>query len=232
MAIIPAYKVVNTHFSSPPGKIGLLYGERGVFATSTLVSSEIIRRDNNVVFVDGSNRVDPYYLAKLARYRGIDPKLFLQRAFVSRAFTCYQLELAITEGLHPFMSKIGATTLILYGILDLMDDEQVPKRDVFSIMRKIRDTLFHLRSESISTLMVSRIPHFQLKEREKYFESVKRIADVRYHLEQIEQFQRITIEGVNNGTNNSDSNNAHPVREAKLVELPQGAQKRGSRYLR
>ena len=232
MAIIPAYKVVNTHFSTPEGKIGLLYGERGVFATAILVSSEIIKRDNKVVFVDGSNKVDPYYLAKLARYRGIDPKIYLQRAFVSRAFTCYQLELTITEGLRLFMNEVGATTLILYGIIDQMDDEQVPKKDVFSIMRKIRDTLNILRSESISTLLVSRIPHFQLKERERLFESVKRMADVRYHLEQIEQYQRITIEGENNGTNNTDGNDAHPIRTAKLVQLPQGAQKRGSRYLR
>jgi len=230
--ILPAYKIVNTHFSAPPGKIGLLYGEHGVFATATLVSSEIIKRQSKVVFVDGSNRVDPYYLAKLARYQGIQPELFLENAFVSRAFTCYQLELAITEELHPFMIAIGATTVILYGIIDLMDDEQVPKKDVFTIMRNIRDTLFQLRSESISTLMVSRLPHFQIKERERLFESVKRIADVRYRLERGEEYQQIFIEGETNGANSTDSNNAHSIRRAALVQLPQGAQKRGSRYIR
>jgi len=232
MTNIPPYKVVSTHFSATPGRIGLLYGERKVFATATLVSSEIIRRNGKVVFVDASNRVDPYYLAKLARYRGIDPSVFLRNAFVSRAFTAYQLELAITEDLGPFMNEIGAKTLVLYGFIDLMDDEQVPKKDVFSIMRRIRDTLNLLRSDAISTLLVSRVPHFQLKERERLFESVKRMSDVRYHLEQVDNFERIAIEGGTDGTDNTNSHRSHPARAAELVQLPPGAQKRGSNYLR
>lgn len=232
MAIIPAYKVVNNHFSAPPGKIGLLYGEHSVFPTATLVASEIIKRNKPVVFVDGANRVDPYYLAKLARYKGSNPSDFLKMAYVSRAFTCYQLEVTINEGLFDFMQSVNSTTLVLYGIIDLMDDEQVPMKDVFEIMRSIRRTLFALRSESISTLMVSKIPHFQIQKRENLFQSVKNIADVKYRLERYDYYQKITIEGNTDGKNHTNSNHVDRPGASKLVELPQGSQKRGSNYSR
>ena len=132
-ALVPAYKVVQRHFSAPPGKIALLYGERGVYATATLVASEVIRRCGAVVFVDAANRVDPHYLARLARYRSLDPAEVLERAFVSRAFTCYQFDVAITDGLIDMLHSVNAASVIIYGPLDLMDDEQAPLADIYDI---------------------------------------------------------------------------------------------------
>jgi len=229
-ALIPAYKVVNTHFSAPPGKVGLLYGDRGVYPTATLVASELIKRRGAVVFVDGANRVDPYYLAKLARYQSLDPYFFLDRAFVSRAFTCYQFDVTVTDGLLEFMQSVQSTVLVVYGPLDLMDDEQAPLRDVYDILTRVKGTFEMLKHHHISTLMVSKDVKFQIREREKLFPLLYRMSDVVYRLDHIEGFQRITIEGESHGTNNPDRHAIDPGRRSQLVKIPAGAQKRGSRY--
>ncbi|MGE5313320.1 MAG: hypothetical protein ACM3Q4_01340 [Acidobacteriota bacterium] len=231
-ALVPAYKVVQRHFSAPPGKIGLLYGERSVYATGTLVASEVIRRCGAVVFVDGANRVDPYYLARLARYRSLNPAEFLERAFVSRAFTCYQLDVAITDGLVEMLHAVNAASLIVYGPMDLMDDDQAPLCDVYDIWARIRRTLEQLKSENISTLLVSKVPHFQIREREKLFPMLKTMSDVVYRLDSVGGYQRITLEGGTNGTNGGNRNIPDTAGRTKLVKLPEGAQKRGSRFSR
>jgi hypothetical protein len=231
-AFLPAYRVVDDHFTAPPGKVGLLYGAHGVYPTATLVAAEIIRRNRPVVFVDAANRVDPYYLAKLARYKGYAPEEFLGRAFVSRAFTCYQFDVAITDGLLEFMQSVGAGVLIVYGPLDLFDDAQVPMADVVDILRRVKQTFDRLKEYHISTMMVSRIPHVQVKGREQLMQPLKAMADVVYRLESYERTQHIIMEKIAYGKNGADSNPLDPARRSKLVEIPDGAQKRGSRYSR
>jgi hypothetical protein len=227
---IPAYRFVNNHFSAPPGKVGLLYGEHGVYPTATLIASEIIKHHRSVVFIDAANRVDPYFLAKLARYKGFAPHDFLDRAFVSRAFTCYQLDVSITEGLLEFMQLVNAHVLIVYGPINLFDDDQATMKDIVDIIQRIHLTFEILKYHNISTLLVSKIPRFQIKEREQLFVPLKDMSDVIYKLESNSTTQRITLEKIPYGTNSAHSNTLDTERRSKLVEIPEGAQKRGSRY--
>ncbi len=227
---VPAYRFVNNHFSAPPGKVGLLYGEHGVYPTATLIASEIIKHQRPVVFIDAANRVDPYFLAKLARYKGFAPENFLDMAFVSRAFTCYQLDVSITEGLLEYMQSVRAQVLIVYGPIDLFDDDQATMKDIVDIIQRIHQTFEILKHHNISTMLVSKIPRFQIKEREQLINPMKEMSDVIYKLESYDSTQRITMEKIPYGTNITNSNNLDTERRSKLVEIPEGAQKRGSRY--
>jgi len=71
-----------------------------------------------------TNRFDVHYLAEFARRlacrpagsagarhdgRRITPEDLLDRIFVSRAFTCYQMEAAITERLPAFLRRSGSS---------------------------------------------------------------------------------------------------------------------------
>ncbi|MEM2507621.1 MAG: hypothetical protein QXF61_11320, partial [Nitrososphaeria archaeon] len=53
-----------------------------------------------VVFIDGGNSFNPYFLAEVARGFGLDPRYVLERIHVSRAFTAYQLSALILEKLN------------------------------------------------------------------------------------------------------------------------------------
>ena len=231
-SLIHTNQFVTQHFYNPPGKIGLLYGDSSIYPTTTIVASEIIRRNGRVVFVDAANRVDPYYLARLARYQNIDPNIVLNKAYVARAFTFYQVDVTITDGLLEFIQSVHASSVIVLGLLDLIDDEQVPVRDVYDILQRVQATFKILAANGISTLMVSKVPHFQLQDRNSLFSILQQNADIIYRTEVLEEPSRHVLveEGKSNGKNNTNSDHAHPAGRCKLVTIPPGAQKRGSRY--
>ena len=225
------HKFVDRHFSASPGKIGLLYCEKGVYPLSTLIAAEILKHSRSIVFIDGANRIDPYFLAKLARYQMIDPYNFLDRVYVTRAYTCYQLDISITDGLLDFVRQVDGRIVIVYGVLDLFDDDQIPVSDIIDILRRIRQSLVHLKANGISVLLVSSYPHFHLKEREQFFKHMMFMTDIRYRLEHEDTLQRVILEEPPHGKNNPDSNNAHPVRREQLVAIPPGAAERRPKYI-
>ncbi|MBI2429993.1 MAG: hypothetical protein HYV29_14585 [Ignavibacteriales bacterium] len=206
------HKFVDRHFSASPGKIGLLYGEKCIYPLSTLIAAEILKRSQSIVFIDGANRVDPYFLAKLARYQEIDPYNFLDRVYVTRAYTCYQLDISITDGLLDYVRLVDARIVIVYGLTDLFDDDQVPVSDITDILRRVRQTLVYLKANGVSVLLVSSYPRFHIKEREQFFKQMMLMTDIRYRLEQNDTLQRVILEEPHNGKNHTDRNNAHPVR--------------------
>lgn len=223
------HKFVDRHFTAPPGKVGLLYGEKRVYSLGMLITAEMLMHTRSVVFIDGANRVDPHLLSKLARIRSIDPYSFLDRAYVTRAYTCYQLDISITDGLLEFVRGVGSHFVIVYGLIDLFDDDQVPLPDVTDILRRVRQTLIHLKANGVSTLLVSSFPRFQLKERERFFETMRAMSDVQYRLEHHRDHQHIILEEHNNGKNDTDGDHAHPVRREQLVTIPPGIAERRPR---
>jgi len=222
----PPHKVVDRHFSAPPGKVGLLYGEKRVYSLGMLVTAEMLMHTRSVVFVDGANRVDPYLLARLARLRRIDPYSFLERAYVTRAYTFYQMDVSITDGLTEFVRGVGSRVVIVYGPIDLLDDDQVPAGDAAEILRRVHDTLAQLKGSGVSTLLVSSFPRFRLKERERFFDTVRDMSDVQYRLERRTDRHHIILEEHHDGKDHADRDHAHPVRREQLVAVPPGIAER------
>jgi hypothetical protein len=220
---------VDQHFTAPPGKIGLLYGERKVYSLGMLIASEILVRGGSLVVIDGANRLDPYLLARFARYKHLSPYDFLDHTYITRAYTCYQLDISITDGLFSYLNRVDARIVIVYGLIDLFDDDQVPAADISDILRRVRQTLVYLKANGISTLLVSSYPRFQLKEREKLFTQMAAMSDVRYRLEQHDFSQHIILEENTNGKNHADSHYVDPIRRRQLVTIPAGVAERGSR---
>jgi hypothetical protein len=54
---------------------------------------------SNVVFIDGGITFRLYRIAKLAQLHGLNAEEVLQRIFISRAFTAYQLTSLVMEKL-------------------------------------------------------------------------------------------------------------------------------------
>ncbi|PIU59583.1 hypothetical protein COS86_03495, partial [Candidatus Bathyarchaeota archaeon CG07_land_8_20_14_0_80_47_9] len=53
----------------------------------------------DVVFVDGGNTFRLYQVARLAQLHQLNPKEVLERIYISRAFTAYQMTSLIMEKL-------------------------------------------------------------------------------------------------------------------------------------
>jgi hypothetical protein len=111
-----------------------------------------------VTLVDGSNRFDLYGLAEFARRTAggrCTPEELLRNIFVSRAFTCYQMEAVITERLPAFVRTKQSPVVLIFGLLDTFYDEQAPLFEVRGALERSITALQQLRAEGISVLVAS-----------------------------------------------------------------------------
>src|SRR6059036_3890523 len=117
--LIPAsLQSLTQSFSSPEGKLFLLYGDPVVFKLSLLIGAKALQHTAAVAIVDGCNGFDIRALVRFAQQRKLNPDALLDRVFISRGFTCYQMEAAITDMLPAFLSGRRSTTAFIFGLLD------------------------------------------------------------------------------------------------------------------
>jgi len=102
--------------------------------------------DSSVIFVDGGNTFNPYLISAVAREFDLDPRLALERVFVSRAFTAYQLSALILETLEGALKHYRSKLVLISEIISLFLDRDVPTREALEIFNKM---IFHLADLAI-----------------------------------------------------------------------------------
>ncbi len=165
-----------------PGKVNLLYGPKPVFHISHGVAGEYLLKRQGVAVIDGANRFSPHAIATIARRHRVDPETMLERIVISRAFTCYQMESAVSDRAPAFLAQHDCSLLLVFGPLDLFYDEQAPMRDVHRGLQHMLNTLNVLKEQGIAVLVTSqRIP--APRGRGHLFSSLKTNADAVYRLD-------------------------------------------------
>lgn len=66
--------------------------------------ASVVSLDRDAVFVDGGNSFNPYYLSRIAKSFGAEPRKVLSRIHVARAFTEYQMD-ALIHGLQEAVER-------------------------------------------------------------------------------------------------------------------------------
>ncbi|HTP80670.1 MAG TPA: hypothetical protein VMM57_09725 [Bacteroidota bacterium] len=210
-------------FVRPPGKLLLLYGDDLLFRLSLLMAAQAIAHGGSCAVVDGGNHFDVHLLSRFARERGIVPDDFLNHIFISRGFTCYQMEQAIVNRLPAFLRRIHSTTAMVFGLLDTCYDEQAPLREVRQIVGRILEALRRMKEDGMSVLVACTEWNVLPAERNELFESVRTAMDRVYRLERKEKDRpKLFLEkGVNpHGTHRTDLYEHHRQRVGELVEIP------------
>jgi len=174
-------------FADKPGKIFLLYGERAIFQLSLQMAAHAMARGNPIAVVDGCNRFDVHALSRFARTRKIDPNKFLNRIFISRGFTCYQMEQAIAHKLPAFLTAIRSNTALVFGLLDTFYDEQASVREVRQILQRLLGSFQEMKSQGISLLLVCSERTVAPQERNQLFTTLKNGVDRVYKLDTTER---------------------------------------------
>jgi hypothetical protein len=233
---------ITRAFAEKPGKVFLLYGERPIFQLSLQMAAHAMADGNSIAVVDGCNRFDVHALSRFARTRKIDPNKFLNRIFISRGFTCYQMEQAIVRKLPSFLSTIHSQTALIFGLLDTFYDEQAQLREVQQILQRLLVSFQKMKSSGMSLLLVCLERTVAPKERNQLFAALKNGVDRVYKLDANEQgklqlflesqqttdaVQRIAKGETTYGT---DSTNLHQPDRRGIVKLgkvpPRTAQRR------
>jgi hypothetical protein len=183
----PAQSIQAAHiirsFAEKPGKIYLLYGDPFVFNLSLRMAAQAMAQGSSIAVVDGCNRFDVHALTRFARERRIDPNKFLRHIYISRGFTCYQMEQAITNKLPAFLAKIDSRTAMIFGLLETFYDEQAPLREVQQILGRVAERLQQMKSKGLSILIVCLERTVAPKERNRLFLRLKSSVDRVYKLD-------------------------------------------------
>ena len=114
-----------------PGDFAVLYGSPSVATLSSILCvraqlpSQIGGLSSNVVYLDGGNSFRLYHITRLAQLHHMDPKQVLDRIFISRAFTAYQMTSLILEQLRTAVEKCNAKLVVISDIAGLFLDKDL-----------------------------------------------------------------------------------------------------------
>ncbi|MGC8594200.1 MAG: hypothetical protein ACP5MI_01190 [Candidatus Kryptoniota bacterium] len=122
---------------------------------SLVIMYQLLKRNMCVVLVDGANRFELYSLTRQAETDNIEPYQILQKVFISRVFTAYQMDGLITGGVQPFMKQINSHALFIFGPLHTFYDDHVPLKDSIQSLDRIRLTLDFMKEEGVSIVIAS-----------------------------------------------------------------------------
>jgi len=219
---------------APAGKLYCLHGDDSVFRLSLTAAASVLLNGVPLVVVDGTNRFDLYYITEFARRwgRGSAPSAVLDRIFISRAFTCYQMEAVVTERLGPFMQRAGAPVALIFGLLDTFYDEQAPLFEVRGCLERVVGALAELKRSNVSVLLASRDWHPAAAGRGMLFPRLAASMDRVFALRRDDQALRITAEGSqraggSHGTHGPHIYDGPAAGTGQLGKIPAGAAQRG-----
>ncbi len=103
--------------------------------TSMLCVLGVAAFNEEVIFVDGGNSIDPYGIANICKIKGLDKGHVLSQINCARAFTAYQLVAIINERLENMIKESRASTLIVSRFVDLFFDKDMPWQESFQLIK-------------------------------------------------------------------------------------------------
>ncbi len=92
---------------------------------------------SSAIYVDGGNSFNPYEISAIAREFNSDPKSTLERVFISRAFTAYQLSAIVSETLEDALKHYKSKLVLISKITSLFLDRDVPAKEALELFKKM-----------------------------------------------------------------------------------------------
>ena len=132
------------------GDLAVLHGSRMCHLLSELLCgrSQLPHAegglDSTVVFIDGGNIFDPYYISETALQYGLKPEEVLSKIWISRAFTAYQLTALITEELTKILDREDSRLVIVSDIPALYCDPDIGLYEAKNTFNRITRFLSNL----------------------------------------------------------------------------------------
>lgn len=127
--------------------------------------------NSTTVFIDGGNTFDPYAVSTTAQEYGLEPKSVLEKIFVSRAFTAYQLTALVCEKLEEALKRHNSKLVVVSDIAGLFLDRDVPKIEGSDLFFKMTQHLLNLAARRRVIVVASYFPQ-ALSNRSRFLERV------------------------------------------------------------
>ena len=149
-----------------PGDFAVLYGCPSVISLTFLLCVraqlpvQLGGLGSNVVFIDGGNTFRLYKIARLAQLHQLNPKQVLERIFISRAFTAYQLTSLILDKLEETIKHCGAKLVVISDIAGLFLDKDIQNEEVQRVYSQIISYLSSFAKKHQIILIATCLPYY------------------------------------------------------------------------
>jgi len=148
-----------------PGDFAVLYGSPSVISLTSLLCIraqlpvQLGGLGSNVVFIDGGNTFRLYNIARLAQLHQLNPQQVLERIFISRAFTAYQLTSLILDKLEETIKNCNAKLVVISDIAGLFLDDDIPNEEAHRVYSQIISYLSSFARKHQIILIATYLPY-------------------------------------------------------------------------
>jgi hypothetical protein len=147
------------------GDFAVLYGSPSVLSLASLLCvraqlpNQLGGLGSDVIFVDGGNTFRLYQVARLAQLHQLNPKEVLERIYISRAFTAYQMTSLIMEKLKETVKRHDAKLVVISDITGFFLDRDIPDEEARRIFSQVTAYLSTFAKENQLILIATYPPH-------------------------------------------------------------------------
>ncbi len=217
-----------------PAATHLLYGHSSVYASSLLIGAAT---GQAIAVIDGVTRFNSYTLSRIATLLHCSPKGLLQRTYVTRSFTAFQTEAAVTTKLVHFLQKVPCQLVIVLGLLHTYYDEQVTPHECRESLERVFHTFNTLARHHTHILVADVNVDPPPPGKEILFQLLYHAADIVAYLDQhgitIEQPRMLPQEGAQSyGTQQRYVHTRYRQEQRNLEQISQSTEKRRSGIIR
>ncbi len=125
----------------------------------------------NVVFVDGGNTFRLYDISTIAQSYDLDPGTVLEKIFISRAFTAYQLTSLVLERLQKAIDTYNSKLVILSNLAQLYLDKDVPKKEAQEVFIQLTSYISNFAKKN-QVIVLATSCNYSWSKRNKFFKDV------------------------------------------------------------
>ncbi len=147
------------------GDFALLHGSHAVSSLAMLLCiraqlpPQLGGLGSNVVFIDGGNTFRLYQITRLARLHQLDPKQVLDRIYISRSFTAYQMTTLMLQKLEATVKNFNAKLIIVSDIAAMFLDKGVQEDEAKRIYNQVTTRLSNFAKEHQVIAIATYPPH-------------------------------------------------------------------------
>jgi hypothetical protein len=147
------------------GDFAVLYGSEAVLSLTSLLCvraqlpPQLGGLGSNIIFIDGGNTFRLYQVTRLARLHQLDPNQVLNRIYLSRAFTAYQMTSLILQKLEDTVKRCKAKLVIISDITAMFLDKDIQDEEAKRIFSQIITRLSKFARENDVIVIATYLPH-------------------------------------------------------------------------
>jgi hypothetical protein len=139
----------------------VLYGSRYALTLAQLLAVRAQRPlhehglNSTILLVDAGCSFEPYGVSSFAQSQGMNPRDALERIYLSRAFTVYQLSSLIYEWLPRAIEEYDAKLVIISALFELFTDPDIPRKEILPLFHYISKLLSKLALKEETVILVA-----------------------------------------------------------------------------